>query len=89
MIEPDHTDHVRTAMQCLDIPAVLVRNDGTSPEGDRMVAEAQVHALLAVAQQMRAANLIEVRKEYLREEEYRRASGLLNTQILPLLGLNP
>lgn len=89
MADSNHTDHVRTAIQCLDIPGIFVRDDGWSPQGDRMVQEAQVHALLAVEQQLRVRNLLEVRKEYLREGDFRRASMLLNTQILPLLGLNP
>ncbi len=54
----ERIDHAAEAMRCLDIPSHFIRNDGTSPEGGRMVAEAQVHATLALVEQQRIANLI-------------------------------
>lgn len=43
------TDHHQDALYCLQIPSALIRDDDSSPAGDRMIQEAQVHALLAVA----------------------------------------
>lgn len=42
--------HYRAAEKLLDASAQVVRNhDDTCPEADRMIAEAQVHATLALA----------------------------------------
>ena len=46
-------DHRVAALEALDIPGVFVRDDDTSPVGDRMIQEAQVHALLDVAAAIR------------------------------------